>query len=71
MNTEDLRNFKSPGHVGFINGYEYFVDARGELFKAHWSDVPDVRTGYRAGRWEAPRRLAATFLKQVGLSLPQ
>lgn len=63
---------KSPGHVAFFDyentTYELYKDAKGDLFRAPISNVFDVDTGYRIGRWEAPAQMAdrqaARILKQ-------
>lgn len=53
---------KSPGHVAFFDyenaTYELYKDAKGDLFRAPVSNVFDVNTGYRIGRWEAPAQMA-------------
>jgi hypothetical protein len=70
MTQTELRDYKSPGHVGWVDGYEYFLDARGDLFVAHWTNVPDVQTKYRSARWEAPAHMAELFLQRVNLKPP-
>jgi hypothetical protein len=53
---------KSRGHVGFyaFDGvtYELYKDGKGELYRAQLTDVMDVRSGMRIGRWEAPAHQA-------------
>jgi hypothetical protein len=61
---------KSPGHVAFFTNpdgvqFELYKDAKGDLFRANVSDVQDVRTGYRIGRWEAPAHMADAQVARI------
>ena len=57
----------SKGHVRWVGQRELFRDDRGEWFWADVSDVIDVRTGFRIGRWRGPAAWdLATVLWYVG-----
>jgi len=62
---------KSRGHLAFLKGahspepYEFYLDARGELWRAPVSAVIDIDTGYRIGRWEAPKHMAKRMFDQA------
>lgn len=53
---------KSAGHVLFTERYEFFLDDRGELWKA--SRTAAFANGRRLARWEAPAHLAAAFIER-------
>lgn len=42
---------KSIGHIAFVDGFEYY-ERDGQIYKASISNVMDVRTSQRIGRWE-------------------
>lgn len=54
---------RSVGHVLFTERHEFFLDDRGELWKA--SRTAAFANGRRLGRWEAPAHLAQAFIEQV------
>lgn len=59
---------RSRGHVVFLwdRTVEVYVDlARGDLYRAPVTNVLDVRTGYRIGRWEAPSHMAEEALSYL------
>lgn len=68
---EYIRAYKSPGHLGIINDYEYYKDAKGDLWKASLTSVADVRTGYRQGRWEAPAHMADAYWENIQKSVAE
>lgn len=62
---------KSKGHVALKDGFEYYLDAQGNLYTAKENAVIDLSTGYRIGRWEAPPHLADLRLKMLGIERKQ
>lgn len=41
----------SKGHLCWKDGYELYVH-EGDVYKAPYSNVIDINSGYRLGRWE-------------------
>ena len=62
----------SNGHVGWSNGLEYYV-VNGDVYRAPESNVMDIDTGSRIGRWECPVEHYRHFWEAVykPLGLPQ
>lgn len=48
---------KSEGHITFLRGYEYYLSASGDLYRAHVSNVIASDTQRRHGRFEAPAHM--------------
>jgi hypothetical protein len=49
--TTSTRSAKSANHITFIGDYEYVL-ANGTIYQCPVSNVMDVRTGSRTGRFE-------------------
>lgn len=45
----------SKGHICWVGDYEYYTDGH-DIHRGHKTDVIDVRTHYRIGRWFGPDR---------------
>jgi hypothetical protein len=59
---------KSPGHITFSGDFEFYEDARGEVYRAPLSNAFDCLTGYRIGRWECSRAHFDRFRQLTGVT---
>ena len=59
---------KSKGHVAFDRFFdEYFIASNGDLYRAPVSNVIDLDTGNRIGRFEASASQANDRLAMLGI----
>jgi hypothetical protein len=59
----------SKGHVAFVGGFEYFIAANGDLYRASTAN-PLATNGYRQGaRFEATKVSMPAVLKLYGIQI--
>jgi len=66
----DQKKF-SRGHLGVINGLEYFIFENGDLYRAPFNNPIDINGWRQGARWQAPAHLADSQYQLVIDSVQQ